>query len=170
MSARNSVPAELQGDVPPDATSYKDRKTELDGDVSTSNNGDSQQSFEDILDLEPPTDVAYEIRDNNALRFTRLELDATGGTDIADNAELAWFVVGPTEVDDTQVTRTYTYGEFVNQDLRNAEEEMYFEFRIKQNVVYVTEGAHLKLKMRHDTAVDWSEAGTTIEFEAFEWS
>lgn len=164
------VPNELRGDVPPDATQHVDRKTENDVDVTVSDNGNSGQSYEDILDVQPNTDVAYELRGNKQLRITRLSLDATGGTDITDNANLAWFIVGPTEIDDRQVSREYTYGEFANKNLRNENEYMHFEFRVPENKAYITEGAHLKLKMKHDTAVDWAEAGTAIEFEIVEWS
>lgn len=135
--------------------------------ITTSNNGGGDVEFEEILDLEPPTDVNYELRDGSPGLHLLLELQDSGATELADDAELFWAGQGPLEENMTKLTRTYRYGEFANADQRDDDEKVRFEFVLPPGELPVTfsEAAHLKLMQKHSTAVDWSNS--KIEFEIY---
>lgn len=135
--------------------------------ITTSDNGGGDVEFEEILDLEPPTDVEYELRDGSPGLHVFLELHDSADADLADDTQLKWVGQGPLEEDTTQLTRTYRYGEFTNADQRNDDEKSYFEFVLPpgQLPVTFTEASHLKLMQKHSSAVSW--ANSKIEFEIY---
>lgn len=167
----SSVPAEYRDYIPRNATRKRHPITERDSDITTSDNGGGNVSYEEILDLSPPADVLYEIRDSAGLKITALSLDDSGDTELTDDAQLKWVVSDPQDDDWVTVSREYDYGEFANRDLLNAEEEMEIDFQESDlDVVYIPRDHHLKLVMKHDTDVDWSKADTQIRWEIIEHS
>lgn len=155
--------------VPNDVNRHRRPITENDGDITTSNQGNGN-NYEEILDLSPSTDVMYEIKESAQLNIEDLTLYDGTGSELAGNAKLKFVVADPIERDDVTISREYTYNEFKNQDLRNDNEDKQIEFLVDGDRVFIPEDHHWKLMMNHDTAVDWSDANTAIEFELFEWS
>lgn len=156
--------------VPRDATRFRRPVTDQHPRLTTSNNGGGGVEFEEIADLSPSTDVLYEIRESAGLRIQELGLFDSGGNELAGDAQLRFEAEPPSEDESKPITREYTYNEFKNLELRNRDEEKEIEFKVDGDEVYVPEDHHWKLKMKHDTDVDWSQAGTTLEYEVFEWS
>lgn len=147
------------------ATETKVRLSKEHASITTSNNGGGNVEYEEILDLSPPTDVDYLLK-NEALHIL-LELEDSGASELANDADLRWVAQGPLEEDTKKITRDYRYAEFSEANQRNREEKVVFEFVIDHDdfPVTVTEDGHLKLQMLHDTNVDWSNS--TIEFEIY---
>lgn len=135
--------------------------------ITTSDQGGTDREFEEILDLSPPTDVEYILRNVDLEIF--LELQDSGSSELSDDAELRWVGEGPLgRSDDTSVlTREYRYGEFSEANLRNKDEVVVFDFAVDPHTFpyRFTEGSHLKLEMLHGTDVTWSNS--RIEFEIF---
>lgn len=152
---------------PAAGNAVKVKLSKEDDNITTSNNGGGDTEFEEILDLEPPTDVNFELRDGHPGLHILLELQDSGATEIADDAELRWVGQGPLQEDKSQLTRVYRYGEFANADQRNDDEKVRFEFVLPPGELPArfTEASHLKLEQKHSTAVDWSNS--KIEFEIF---
>lgn len=143
----------------------KVRRSKEHSDITTSDQGGTDRSYEEILDLSPPTDVEYLLKDHELVIV--LELQDSGGNELTDGAMLRWVGQGPLQEDITVLTREYRYGEFANADQRNENEQIVFEFVLDPSdfPVTFTEASHLKLEMDHDTDVTWSNS--SIEFEIY---
>lgn len=143
----------------------KVRRSKEHSDVTTTDQGGTGREYEEILDLSPPTDVEYELKDTEL--HIVLELQDSSATEISDDANLRWVGQGPLQEDKKVLTREYRYGEFANADQRNENEKVVFEFVLDRGDLPVTftEASHLKLEMKHNTDVAWSNS--QIEFEVY---
>jgi len=112
--------------------------------------GNSQ--WETFLDLSVPTATVFRLLDGLAVR---LDLDATGPSDLPDDAEVRFIVQPPDEEDVTQMGGKESLRRFNNADQYN-EDEVY---RLNLNQRYrLKEDRHFKMQVKSGTAVSASDS------------
>lgn len=141
------------------------RITENNNDVTVSDNGGNSGQFETIFDLEPPTDVEYEVEDRHPGLQIILNLQDSSGTELTDDAEIRFVAQDAVQEDLDQMGRVYRYGEFANANQRNEEEVVRFDLDADYRF---TEASHFKMQLDHGTAVAW--ANSSAEIEIVRWS
>jgi hypothetical protein len=141
------------------------RITDNNNDVTVSDNGGNSGVYETILDLEPPTDVEYEVENRHPGLRIILNLEDSGSSELSADASVRFIAQDATEEDTDQMGREYRYGEFSEANQRNEEEVVRFD--LEEDYLF-TEGSHFKMQLDHGTAVAW--ANSSAEIEVVRWS
>lgn len=134
-------------------------------DITVSDNGDSAEAFEEILDLTPDSaGIEYVLFDG--MKF-RLDPDDSGNSDLPDDSELQYVVQGPLE----ERGNEHTIDEVELQRFNNVAFSDQFDeanvFRLgistPDGIITIEEDFHFKLVLRGSTAISWSDSDLNME-------
>lgn len=158
MAARERVKA--RGRILPEVTQNFD-------DVTVSDNGDSNQSFEEVLDLSPDSaGITYVLFDGMKVRF---DPDDSGNSDLPDSSEVQFYVQGPQEERGGKfVIREVTVGRFnANSFANQFDQDTVFELGVStpdgDTTIDINEDEHFKIGIRGATAISWSDSRISFE-------